>query len=124
MKTLDEISKQLGTCAVKLSTASKGKDTEEMKKDIEPIIAHIRQIQIIVEALQEGWGINTMANEKKPKLQLSGEDGNAFFIMGRARRAAKEAGWTNEKIEEYTKECQSGDYDHLMQTTMKYFEVE
>ena len=60
---------------------------------------------------------------KKPKLRLSGEDGNAFFILGRARRVARDAGWDDTQIEEFTREAKSGDYDHL-QTCMKWFDVQ
>ena len=54
------------------------------------------------------------------KVQLSGEDGNAFFIIGRVRKAMKRAGVPQEEIEKYSDECTSGDYDHLLQTTMKW----
>lgn len=55
---------------------------------------------------------------------MVGEDGNAFAIMGRVRKAARQAGLTKEQIDEYMNEAMAGDYDHLLQTTMKYFEVE
>jgi hypothetical protein len=61
--------------------------------------------------------------EEKPKpiLKLLGEDGNAFFILGKARRVAKKNGLDWEKIKA---EATSGDYDNLLATMMKYFEVE
>src|SRR5882724_635534 len=37
----------------------------------------------------------------KPKLKLVGQDGNAFAILGLARRAAQTAGWPPEKVKEY-----------------------
>lgn len=60
----------------------------------------------------------------KPELSLCGEDGNAFSILGRAFRAAKKAGWTEEQTEKFKNEATAGDYDHLLQTCMKYFEVD
>ena len=54
---------------------------------------------------------------------LAGEDGNVFMIMGRVRKALKRAGH-EDLVEEYTKEMTSGDYDHLLQTTMRYVEVD
>jgi len=60
----------------------------------------------------------------KPTLVLSGVDGNAFMILGKAQRVAKNAGWASEKIDEVFAEATSGDYDHVLQTMMKYFEVE
>ncbi len=62
-------------------------------------------------------------SDKKPKLNLTRCDGNAFFILARAHRIAKEAGWTTQKWNAFNKEATSGDYDHLLQTCMKYFDV-
>lgn len=61
---------------------------------------------------------------KKPKLKLIGEDGNAFAIIGRALTVAEKAGWDKEKIEGYRTEAMSGDYDNLIVTTLKYFDVD
>lgn len=60
----------------------------------------------------------------KPILELSEQDGNAFFIIARARRVARKAGWSDDKIEEFTEEAKNGDYDNVIQTCMKYFEVQ
>lgn len=62
--------------------------------------------------------------EHKPVVELSEQNGNAFYIIGKCQRAAKEAGWSKEKIDAVRTEMMSGDYDHLLQTAMKYFEVE
>lgn len=58
-----------------------------------------------------------------PKLKLVGKDGNAFSIMGRARDAAKKAGWTQEEIDLYMVEARSGDYNDLLAVTMEHFDV-
>lgn len=55
------------------------------------------------------------------EVQLSKEDGNAFAIMGRCSRAARRAGLTEKQIDEFLDECKSGNYDHLLQACMKYF---
>ncbi len=55
-------------------------------------------------------------------VQLSGEDGNAFVIIARVRKALREAGH-RDKIEEFTKEAQSGNYDHVLLTCMKWVET-
>jgi len=60
----------------------------------------------------------------KPKVKLIGEDGNAFMIMGLCTQAAREAGWPKERIKMVMNEMMSSDYDHLLQTATKYFEVE
>jgi len=59
----------------------------------------------------------------KPLLKLTGEDGNAFFILGLAVRAAKEAGWDKEKIEKFIKKAKAGNYENLLQTCMDFFDV-
>jgi hypothetical protein len=57
----------------------------------------------------------------KPTLNIIGTDGNAFAILGKAQRVAKENDMDWDKIKA---EATSGDYDHLLQTMMKHFEVE
>ncbi len=58
--------------------------------------------------------------KKKPILALTGTDGNAFHILHRARKIADRNNMDWEKIKT---EAKSSDYDHLLQTMMKYFEV-
>ena len=57
-------------------------------------------------------------------VQLTGEDGNAFFILGKVQRALRKGGATPEQIKEFMDEATGGDYNHLLQTTMKYVNVE
>ena len=57
----------------------------------------------------------------KPILKILGNDGNAFAILGAASRVAKQNGMDWKVI---SAEATSGDYDHLLQTMQKYFEVE
>lgn len=57
-------------------------------------------------------------------VQLSGEDGNAFSIIARVTRAMRRCNVEQKVIEDYRTEAMSGDYDHLLQTTMKYVDVE
>lgn len=56
-------------------------------------------------------------------VKLVGEDGNAFAILGRVMKAMKVAGLSKEVVDEYYKEATSGDYDHLLQTTVKWVKV-
>ncbi|MGN0847856.1 MAG: hypothetical protein ACI4RA_10800 [Kiritimatiellia bacterium] len=55
------------------------------------------------------------------KLTLVGKDGNAFSIMGRARQALRRGGRAD-LIDAFTKECTSGDYQHLLATCLRYFD--
>ena len=56
-------------------------------------------------------------------LKLTGEDGNAFFILGRARQALRRAR-RSDLWEQFNKEATSGDYQNLLATCMKYFVVD
>ena len=58
------------------------------------------------------------------RVQLSGEDGNAFSIIGKVRSAMKKAEVPIETIKQFSDEAMSGDYDHVLQTCMKYVEVD
>ncbi|MBR0197192.1 MAG: hypothetical protein IJQ34_03570 [Kiritimatiellae bacterium] len=56
-------------------------------------------------------------------LKLTGEDGNAFFILGRARQALRRAR-RSDLWEQFHKDATSGDYQNLLATCMKYFVVD
>ena len=56
---------------------------------------------------------------KRPVVRLAGEDGNAFAILGRVRRAMRVAGWPKDAIDRFLAEATSGDYDHLLQTVIR-----
>lgn len=57
------------------------------------------------------------------EVQLVGEDGNAFAIMGRVASALKSAGVPQSEIDEYYAESTSGDYDNLLRTAVKWVAV-
>jgi hypothetical protein len=63
-------------------------------------------------------------NEPTVHVTLSGNDGNAFAVIGMTRKAMKDAGCSSPHIEKFVKEATSGDYDHLLQTVMRYCEVD
>lgn len=56
-------------------------------------------------------------------IPLVGEDGNAFFILGRVRGIMKRNG-LGDKCDEFTAEATSGDYDNLLATVMLWFAVD
>ena len=53
-------------------------------------------------------------------IELSSIDGNAFSIMGAATRAMSRIGVPKEETDIYFQEATSGDYHHLIATTMKW----
>ena len=61
--------------------------------------------------------------DERPRLELVGQNGNAFNVLGLAKRAAKKAEWSEEKLDAFMKEAMSGNYDHLLQTCMEHFDV-
>ena len=67
----------------------------------------------------------TAADPTQPRypdvqVQLSGEDGNAFAILGRTAAALRAAGVPQEEIDAFFAEATSGDHDHLLQTTVAW----
>lgn len=68
-----------------------------------------------------------MANQTKyPEITvcLAGQDGNAFSVLGQINKALRQAGVSPEEREAFRDEDMSGDYDHLLQTVMRWVEVE
>ena len=57
------------------------------------------------------------------EVQLIGEDGNAFAILGQVTRALREAAVPADEIESFTAEATAGDYNHLLATVMDWVEV-
>ena len=54
------------------------------------------------------------------EVQLTGGDGNAFFILGRVQCAMEDAGLDESQINAFMEEAKSGDYDNLLRTCMKW----
>jgi hypothetical protein len=61
---------------------------------------------------------------EKPEVVLTGEDGNAFAILGKVSKALRRVGADKEYIDKFRNEATSGDYDHLLTTAMEYVDVE
>ena len=57
------------------------------------------------------------------EVQLVGSDGNAFAILGKARKALKRGGVSREEIGQFTEEAMSGDYDNLLRVCMEWVDV-
>lgn len=64
-----------------------------------------------------------MTDTPKPRLQLIGRSGNAFAILGQAKRALEQAGREDE-TERFLQQATSGNYLHLLSVVMEWFEVE
>jgi len=57
------------------------------------------------------------------EVQLTGADGNAFNIMALVTKAMRRAGIPTEERDAYRNEAMAGDYDQLLQTTMRWVKV-
>ena len=67
-----------------------------------------------------------VVNIKYPsiKIKLTGEDGNAFNIIGRYLRAMRRANISKSEQDKFINQAQSGDFNHLLKVCMKWFDVE
>jgi hypothetical protein len=59
----------------------------------------------------------------KPFVQLSGEDGNVFSIIGRCGKALKNAGQIDKAKEFSAKAMKSDSYDEVLRLAMEYCDV-
>jgi len=57
-------------------------------------------------------------------VKLLGQDGNAMSIMARVNRELHRGGATKEERDEFMNEAMSGDYDNVLQTVMRWVNVE
>ena len=57
------------------------------------------------------------------EVQLSGNDGNAFAIMGAVQRALRRAEIPQHEIEQYLNQSMNGDYDNLLRVAMNWVKV-
>jgi hypothetical protein len=55
---------------------------------------------------------------------LTGTDGNAFAVLGKVSRALRQAGVSQAERDAFTQETTASDYDRLLQTVMRWVEVD
>ena len=53
------------------------------------------------------------------EIKLTGQDGNAFAIIGNVQTAMQKAGIDQKHILTFQEEAMGGNYDHLLQTAMR-----
>jgi len=58
------------------------------------------------------------------KVKLVGEDSNVFNMVGLVTKALRKNEIPEAQIEEFTAEVFGGDYNHALQTCMKWVEVD
>ncbi|MCK5550777.1 MAG: hypothetical protein KAI41_09610 [Hyphomicrobiaceae bacterium] len=57
------------------------------------------------------------------EVAMTGEDGNAFAIIGRVTKALKAAGVDADARKAFTDKAMAGDYDHLLRVVMETVNV-
>lgn len=57
------------------------------------------------------------------RVRLVGEDGNAFFIISRVRKALQRGGVSTEDIKTFTAEAMSGDYANVIGVVTQWVHV-
>lgn len=55
-----------------------------------------------------------VTSERGIEIDLTGPDGNAFFLMGTAKRMGREVGMSEEYIDDMLERMTSGDYENLV----------
>jgi len=58
---------------------------------------------------------------RKTVIDLTGPDGNAFYILGTAMNLCKQIGISSSRTTEILDEMKSSDYENLIQLFDKYF---
>jgi hypothetical protein len=56
-------------------------------------------------------------------VRLLGQDGNALNVLGLVGKALKEAKVPMDQMELFYQEAMEGDYDHLLQTCMRWVNI-
>jgi hypothetical protein len=56
-------------------------------------------------------------------VNLSDCDGNTLSIIGRCCRVARQAGVSEAEIAAFRKEATSGDYDNVLATAFRWFDI-
>jgi len=57
----------------------------------------------------------------KIEIDLTGPQGNAFFLLGTASKLGRQLGWDRDEIEILLRQMKSGDYDNLIKVFDKNF---
>lgn len=66
---------------------------------------------------------NTTVKYPNIEVELIGQSGNAFAILGAVSKALRRGGVPKDEIDAFMAEATSGDYDHVLATVMDWVEV-
>ena len=87
---------------------------KDMPDHIQGLFRNPPPIEGAIEAVkkQETKGI---------EIDLTGPQGNAYFLMGTARKLGRQLCWDEDEIQTLLKQMTRGDYENLVNTFDKYF---
>jgi len=60
-------------------------------------------------------------NTNRIEIDLTGPQGNAYFLMGTASKLGRQLGWDKDEIEILLRQMRRSDYENLVNTFDKYF---
>jgi len=60
-------------------------------------------------------------NTNRIEIDLTGPQGNAYFLMGTASKLGRQLGWDRDEIEILLRQMRRSDYENLVNTFDKYF---
>ena len=69
-------------------------------------------------------GFTQEQQRQKPKMELLGQDGNIFGVLGRASRLLKEAGQKDQADEMFRRVTSSGSYEEALRIVSEYVDTE
>jgi len=78
-------------------------------------------IETVVDAINELKGCGP--RYPNVTVQLTGEDGNAYVILGLVNRGLQKAKVPKRDRDLFMQQATSGDYDHLLRTAMEWVNV-
>lgn len=82
-------------------------------------------VYLMVKHDQEQRYNKSMIREKDTTseivIDLTGPEGNAYVLLGYAKRYANDLGYSEEEVEDLMKAMQSGDYENLIQVFDDHF---
>lgn len=67
--------------------------------------------------------MSTQTKYPNIEVNLIGQDGNSFVILGLVKRALLKNGVSGDETNEFMQEAMSGDYNHLLTTCMDWVTV-
>jgi hypothetical protein len=62
----------------------------------------------------------TASTEPKYDITVEPKSGDAFHVLAATQRGLRQAGAPEEEVKAYYAEATSGDYDHLLEVTMRW----